>query len=66
VNVLTKLVCQQGFALDGVPTLGHLTAAVTQVETNLPGDAVVQVPHFQEGAVSNGSLFLQNTEKINI
>lgn len=38
---VTKFVCEQRLALDGVSALSNLSAAVAQVETDFPGDAVV-------------------------
>lgn len=38
---VTKFVCKQRLALDGVSALSELPAAVPQVETDFPGDAVV-------------------------
>lgn len=40
---ITELVCEQRLALDGVSALSDLSAAVAQVETDFPGDAVVWV-----------------------
>lgn len=38
---ITKFICEQCLALDGVSALSDLSAAVSQVETDFPGDAVV-------------------------
>lgn len=38
---VTQLVREQRLALDGVSALGDLPAAVSQVEADFPGDAVV-------------------------
>lgn len=39
--LLTKFVCEQCLALDGVSALSDLSAAVSQVETDFPRDAMV-------------------------
>lgn len=38
---ITQFVCEQRLALDGVSALSDLSAAVAQVETDFPGDAMV-------------------------
>lgn len=38
---VTEFVCEQRLALDGVSALSDLSAAVSQVETDFPGDAMV-------------------------
>lgn len=38
---VTKFICEQCLALDGVSTLSDLSAAISQVEPDLPGDAMV-------------------------
>lgn len=40
---VTELVCEQRLALDGVSALSDLSAAVAQVETDFPGDAMVRI-----------------------
>lgn len=40
---ITKFVCEQRLALDGVSALSDLSAAVSQVETDFPGDAMVWI-----------------------
>lgn len=40
---LTELVCEQCLALDRVSALGYLSTAVSQVEADFPGDAVVWI-----------------------
>lgn len=40
---LTKFVCKQRLPLDGVSALSDLSAAVTQVETDFPRDAMVWI-----------------------
>lgn len=39
--LLTEFVCEQRPALDGVSALSDRSAAVAQVETDFPGDAMV-------------------------
>lgn len=41
--LLTKFVCEQRLALDGVPALSDLPAAVAQVKTDFPWDAMVWI-----------------------
>lgn len=57
-SLLTQFIGEQRFALDGVTTVPHLSAAVAQVKAQLPGDATLHVPHLQKGAVPSGSLLL--------
>lgn len=38
---ISELVCKQCLALDRVSALGYLSTAVSQVEADFPGDAVV-------------------------
>lgn len=38
---ITKFICEQCLALDGVSALSYLSAAVTQVETDFPRDAMI-------------------------
>lgn len=38
---ITEFVCEQCLALNGVPALGDLPAAVSQVEADFPGNAVI-------------------------
>lgn len=45
VTLLTEFICEQRLALDGVSALRDLPAAVSQVKTDFPGDAVVRVSH---------------------
>lgn len=45
MTLLTELIREQRLALDGVSALSDLPAAVSQVKTDLPGDAVVRVSH---------------------
>lgn len=40
---VTKFVCEQRLALDGVSALSDLSAAVAEVETDFPGDAMVRI-----------------------
>lgn len=40
---LTEFVREQRLALDGVPALRHLPAAVAQVEADFPRDAMVRI-----------------------
>lgn len=39
--LLTKFICEQCLALDGVSALSDLSAAVAQVEADFPGNAMV-------------------------
>lgn len=39
--LFTKFIREENLALNGVSALSNLAAAVTQVETDLPGDAMV-------------------------
>lgn len=55
---VAQLIGEQRLALDGVPALSDLPAAVAQVKTDLPRNAVVGVPGLQEGAVPYGPLLL--------
>lgn len=55
---ITQLICEQCLALDGVPALGDLAAAVAQVEADLPWDAVVRVSDLKKSAVPYGPLLL--------
>lgn len=43
---VTKFICEQCLALDGVPALGYLSAAVAEVETDFPGDTMVGISNF--------------------
>lgn len=43
---VTQLVREQRLALDGVSALSDLSAAVAQVETDFPGDAMVRISNF--------------------
>lgn len=45
VTLLTEFVGEQRLALDGVSALSDLPAAVSQVKTDFPGDAMVRVSH---------------------
>lgn len=54
----TQLVCEENLALDGVPTLVDLTAAVSQVKVHFPVNAVVGVPGLQKDPVSYSPLLL--------
>lgn len=43
---LTKFVCKQCLALDGISTLSDLSAAVPQVKADFPGDAMIWISNF--------------------
>lgn len=43
---VTQFVRKQRLALDGVPALSDLSAAVAQVEADFPGDAVIRISNF--------------------
>lgn len=45
VTLLTEFIREQRLALDGVSALSDLPAAVAQVKTHFPGDAMVWVSH---------------------
>lgn len=44
--LLTKFVCKQCLALDGISTLSDLSAAVPQVKADFPGDAMIWISNF--------------------
>lgn len=58
ITNISKFICEQYFALNGVSTLIYLPAAVSQVETDFPGDVMIWVLDFQECSVSYGPLLL--------
>lgn len=45
VTRLTEFIREQRLALDGVSALSDLPAAVSQVKTDFPGDAMVRLSH---------------------
>lgn len=55
---ITQLIREQCLALDGVPALGDLAAAVAQVEADFPWDAVVRVSRLKKSAVPYDPLLL--------
>lgn len=61
VAILTKFVREQRLALDGVPALSDLPAAVAQVEANLPGNAAaaICISDFQQCSITDRLLILQ-------
>lgn len=63
LSPLTQLVCQQRLALDGVSALGHLPAAVAQIEPDFPGNTVIRVSNLQECAIPYRPLLLRKTRK---
>lgn len=58
VTLLTELVREQRLALDGVSALSDLPAAVSQVKTDFPGDAMVRVSHLQQSSIPYGPFLL--------
>lgn len=59
----TKFVSKEALPLDGVPALGDLPAAVSQVEFDFPGDGVFGFPGLQQSPISHASLLLYKSEK---
>lgn len=43
---ISKFVCKQCLALDGISTLSDLSAAVPQVKADFPGDAMIWISNF--------------------
>lgn len=65
VALLTQLVREQRLALDGVPALSDLPAAVAQVEANLPGDAAaaICISDLQQRSIADRLLILQRSSR---
>lgn len=59
LSLHTEFICEQCFALNGVSALSDLSAAVAQVKTDFPLDAMVRIPNLQQCTVPYGSLLLR-------
>lgn len=58
ITLLTEFVREQRLALDGVSALSDLPAAVPQVKTDFPGDAMVPLSHLQQRPIPDGPFLL--------